>query len=131
MVYCSMQVINRTNLGQLRVSIQSVLAAVAEEYDVKITVGNANYTGRNATIKIEVATVGDDGEVNTKEAMDFRAYASRYGMVPSDLGRSFRNNGYSWTITGCKPRSPRYPIIAERVDGKRFKFSASLVKGLL
>lgn len=126
-----MQFIDRTNLTRIRSSIQQALEAVADEYDVKISVGNASFTGNNASIKVDVATIAENGEVNTKEATDFKVCARRYGMAASDLGRTFHYDGHLFTLSGCKPRAKKYPILAKRLDGKTFKFGAPLVKSLL
>ena len=48
-----------------------------------------------------------------------------FGFQPTDLGRTFRQNGDRFRITGLNTNARRMPIQADRLsDGKRFKFSA-------
>ena len=39
-----------------------------------------------------------------------------------ELGSEFVDRGETFTITGFNPRSTKYPVLATRADGKRFKF---------
>lgn len=62
---------------------------------------------------------------------DFSRYAVMFGLAPADYGRTFVSAGTSYKIVGLNMKAPRYPILAERGDGKRFKFPADIVKRLL
>ena len=95
--------------------------------DIVAHVGNASYSHHNATFKIEIASVNTDGSVETKEARAFKQCAVMLGLIPENLGDIFTVRGQSYQIVGAKPRSPKYPILAERSDGKVFKFPESTV----
>jgi hypothetical protein len=62
---------------------------------------------------------------------DFKRYASRYGLQATDLGRSFTQRRSTFTIVGLVPSRPKYPILVENQNGKRYKFPASKVAALL
>ncbi len=95
---------------------------------VNITVGGASYSESNATFKVEVALVGTDGEVKSKTAEDFKTFAVLFGLDPDVLGKTFKNGGHTFKICGLKGRSVKYPVLAEREDGKKFKFGADFIK---
>ena len=100
---------------------------MGKELGVKISVGNISFSTDNATVKIEVADIGEGGEVQSREVVDFKNYASMYGLKATDYGKTFKMRGTSYKIVGMKPRSKKYPIIVE-ADGKQYKVSADIVK---
>ena len=60
-------------------------------------------------------------------AAAFAKHAARYGLVPTDIGRTFTAKGRAFTVAGCSPRSRKYPILCTDVDGREFKFQAAHV----
>jgi hypothetical protein len=79
-----------------------------------------------------IKEIGKDGGELTAAGKDFINYASMYGLEPSDLGKEFKSRGKTYRITGFKPRSHKYPILAVNVrTGKAFKFMVEDVKGKL
>lgn len=96
--------------------------------DYVIRMGNATFTESNATFKIEVSLVGKNGEIKTKDAEAFKSYARIYGLQEEDFGKTFRNNGHTYKIAGLKTKSGKYPVIAEREDGKKFKFGVEYIQ---
>ena len=123
---------DRTNLRMIREMIDQELADLGERLGVSIKAGSASFTSNNATYKLQIATISEEGEICTKEAEDFKLYCFRWGLAPDDLGREFNFRGNTYTITGAKPRSYQYPILATRgYDGKSFKFAVDQIKSML
>jgi len=121
--------IDRPTAKHIATEIETALADVAQRLGVKITVGGTRFTEQNAKIKIEVATISSDGQVRSEAAENFGVYAYRYGLKPEDMGKTFSWMGNSYEISGCSPRSHKYPILAKRLsDGKTYKFAAKLVR---
>lgn len=107
-------------------------ANLETNYGVRVSVKGGSYSDKNATLRLEIADVGDDGTVMSREAQDFEAYASAYGLSPDDLGKKFSQLGNEYEIVGLKPRSKKYPILAKRVGTDRiFKFPSATVQMLL
>ena len=123
--------INKERVKHLRLELQGLLDS---QYgldflgDLKAHVGNASFTDNNVTFKIELSTIAENGDVLNKASEDFKLFAGVYGMKPEDFGKSFKANGHTYTICGLKPRSDKYPIIAQREDGKKFKFGDDYTK---
>jgi len=124
-----MTVITPTLLNSIRADVEEALDAIAEKHGVTITTGRATYTAQNATMKLEIAAIARDGTVQTKEAVDFAAYAFRYGLSPDDLGKEFRYAGETFEIIGLKTRATKMPILGQsRQTGKIYKFPVNAVK---
>lgn len=115
----------------MRQEINAALKAIADKYDVTILAGNASYNDQMVQFKLTCTTKGENGEVETKEAKDFKAYALMYGFQKDDLGKVFSNGPDQYKITGLKPRS-RNCIIAQRVGTSQgYKFDPDAVKRML
>lgn len=107
--------------------VQAALAPLAKELGLQITAKAGSYSAEAYTFKVECATISSDGKAQTKEALDFKAYAFRYGLSPEDLWTTFERGGETYTIVGCKPRSRKYPILC-RTGEKTYKLPADTVK---
>ena len=119
---------DRKRIKELRTKIEVALKDFAESENISIELGNASFSEDNVTFKMSCSTVNTDGSVNSKTGEDFKHYCTRYGLKPEALGATFTRDRQQYTITGCKPRSSKYPIIGQRTDGKSFKFSPEDVK---
>lgn len=119
--------IDRPFVKLLREKLQKKVEELEAEFQLSIHVGNATFSETNVNFKIECAAINDKGEVLDRASEDFKSYARLYGLQPEDLGKSFTWSGDSYTITGLNSRSSKHPIIVERKDGKKFKFSADQI----
>lgn len=127
----TIQSFDKPTLNILRAKLAAALKEVADSTGLKIEVGSCRFNSNIASFKLEVATVGQNGQVNSREAEAFKREAHFFGLQPTDLGRSFRSGGHTYKITGLKPNSPRFPVLATRMDGKGFKFPSDSVKAFL
>jgi hypothetical protein len=111
-------------------ALKWVFADIEKKFGVKVALGSASYTDSNVIFKLELNEVASDGTVLTREADAFKQLAPYYGLQASDFGRTFQMHGKTFKIVGLKSRAHKQPILAE-TDGKRYKFAAETVKGLL
>ena len=123
---------DRRTCDIVRTALDAAVQTVAQTYGLQIKAGNGTFssTGDNFTIKVECATKGEDGTVNTKEAEDYIHYCSRWDLEPEYLNKTFVDvgNGNRYKIIGAKPRSKKYPILVqENSSGMLYKFPASRV----
>ena len=119
---------DRPTVKALRVDLDSALAKVAKEYGIEISTGNISFSGDNCSIKVKASVIGSDGTVMTKEATDFARYAKLHGL-DAKVGDTFMNAGVTYTITGWKSRSRKYPVTAKSSkDGKTYKVPVRMVK---
>lgn len=119
--------LDRTAVRRINDDIQSALDAVAKRYGVQIKVGNSRFSNTNCTTKIDISTVNEGGTVMTKEATDFNRFAANFGITKK-LGDTFDFRYDRYEITGLKPRSSKYPVLAKSLsNGKIFKFPANVI----
>lgn len=108
--------------------IEAVNDAV-EELGLVATQKPGTFDAGSFTMKIELATVDENGDPRTHERTDFVEFASLFNLEPEDYGREFVSDGRTLKIVGLKPRNRSYPIIVEDVNtGKRYKFRGHAVE---
>jgi hypothetical protein len=121
--------IDRSTVKTLREVLQLACDELSERIGAKVTVGNAKFTDRNATFSVEIATINEDGEANSRQAEDFKRFARTYGLVPEHLGKRVMLRGTEFEIIGAAIRSPRFPILVKRVyDGKVYKYPVVAIR---
>jgi len=126
--------IDRPTMKAIRDILDRALESVKDELanlGVGATAGNARFSARNATFKVDFGLLGEGGEVVSREAEDFKRYATLFGLTPDDLGKTVTLfNGHTYKIEGLKMKSRLYPIFASR-NGKMFKLPANAVARVL
>ena len=99
--------------------VEEVLEELGKELGLNFSYKGGSYADNNLTMKIEAATLSEDGSVNTKEADAFKEMAKLYGLKTEDLGREITLSGEKFTIEGLRTRARKKPILLTRVkDGK-------------
>ena len=121
--------ITRGSVQEIRSQVEEALHHIEEATGLVATLDSrATYSpGANVVFKLVLA-VKTRGGVQTPEAVHFQQLCSSYGLKLSDLGKTFTHQGQQYKITGLTSRRRKFPINAERKDGKMFKLSADLVK---
>jgi len=108
---------------RIAADVAAALKPVAEKYGMSLSEGGWSYYDTDITFKPKFAVVTDSGV-----PADFERLAPKYGLEPSDFGKTFTSLGRQFRITGIKPTRRQYPISGERVpDGKSYKFTAQQV----
>jgi hypothetical protein len=100
--------------------LKAVQDALGEEYQV--TFPSYRFGSDMVEGKITIAKKSDDGV-----PANFTMYASRFGMRDSDYRRMFQVGSNYYRVVDIRPSARKYPIIATRHDGKKFKFAAQTV----
>ncbi len=100
----------------LRNSMETALAAVKAEHGVEVKVGKATYDqgGGFVNFKVEMAVVRN-GNVENKEAVAFKQFASMEGFAQDDLGKEIRIGSKLFTIHGYNSRASKKPILIKEV----------------
>ena len=107
----------------LREKINATLAPLGKELGVVILAKNATYNpaGTNATFKLEVATVGESGQAETKEAAAYRQLHQLFNLPANGLFKEITFNRIPFKIIGLLPRSEKFPLLAQTPNGKQYK----------
>lgn len=120
--------LTKTIVSRISEDITKAVKRVAEAHDVVIRSAGGSYGPQNATIKLEIAVLSEDGAAMTEERKAYLECCEAYGLPREYLDKEFTHNGSRMKVVGLKLRSPKFPVLLEDCDsGKRFKFN---VRGL-
>ena len=111
--------------------LKTALKPLAKELGVMIDLGNCTFQISNCRFQLKVAVLDSNGKPITEETDSFRSNAKLFGFEPADLGKEFIFQGQSYTICGFKPKSRKYPVIAQSDNGKNYKFACRTVLAAL
>jgi hypothetical protein len=128
----TINVIDRTTLGILAKEINDAVQAVADKHGVAIKTGRGVYGMTSGSLKLEIATKTEAGDVLTKERSDFMRH--EYLIEPltkDDLDRTFDDNGRTYRIVGLRTKARKNNIETLRDDGKVYVWPARAVKARL
>jgi len=100
----------------VRPALNAKLKELSEELGIEITAGSASYSGANATFKLELATIGDGGVVNTPEREHFLSHSHTFGL-PADALDSIVtfSRGEEMRIAGLKIKARKNNILLESI----------------
>ena len=112
--------INKETLKEFRRDLKEVMKDVEDKYNIDLSLGSITYeiNSFHATL-----TARKRGLTNA----EWKWYCKDYGFSEDDLGKSFYYGRKKYTITGIKQKN-KFPIMAQREDGKEFSFTAECVK---
>lgn len=102
---------------------------VFEEIGVRLSYCGARFSrDGGGVLKIEIVEKNEDGTENSLESSNYKAMCRIYGLTEDLLGKKCNFRGSEFTLVGLRPKGKRYPIVMQRSDGKKFKFSIISVK---
>jgi len=97
-----------------------------------VTVDMGRITIYDDKLSFKVNAIDNPTGTTDPEATKFALYSRNHGLTGDAYGKTVKtDDGKIWKIVGAKERSQKYPIIMENVNGTRYKFAASYVKGLI
>ena len=115
--------ITKQIMRQVGERIETALKGIAEDMDLQITLGNGSYGENNASYKLKISTVNEDGTVVTQEATDYInlcSYDSRF--KPEWLNSTVDFRGKQYTLVGHKRRGRKFPFVVKSGD-KHYKMT--------
>ncbi len=115
------KVIDRTTLRKtIRPALDAKLKELSKELGIEITTGNASYdpSGMNGSFKLNLAVVGENGEVETPERTAYRDYHALYGLPENGLDQIVVISNRRFKVAGIRTKAPKNNILLEAVDGK-------------
>lgn len=123
--------IDRATCKRLRPLLNAHLATLGHQLGLNIETENATFDPAGyVTFRLRVELEGFD-----RERHEFEENCWQLNLEPEHYGAEFVYARDRYKLVGVKPRSPKWPIVAERVSGpqggKRFKLPqvvVSLVK---
>ena len=122
---------NREIVREIMTDAQAALNEVAKKYHLAAGNVRASFTDTSVKLTVEVSDVGAGGVVLSREALELQKYAEMFGLPKDAYGKEFVDAGHKYKLVGLASRRSRFPVIAERDDGKKYKLSVEHVKALL
>ena len=119
---------DKPSIKAIRMAMDIALAKVEKQYGIKISTGNARFSGDEVTFKVKANTIGTGGQVQTKEAQNWAMMAQVNGLGHFSVGDTIQLQGKSFTIKGWNTRARKSPINIEDQNGRGYKCSVSMVK---
>jgi hypothetical protein len=119
---------DRQSVKAIRMAMDIALAKVESEYGIKISTGNARFSGDEVTFKVKANTIGSGGKAITKESQAWGLHANLHGLGHFSVGDTIQLQGKSFTIKGWNTRARKSPINIEDQNGRGYKCSPSMVK---
>ena len=119
---------DKPTIKAIRMAMDNALATVEKEYGITISTGNARFSGNEVTFKVKANTMGEGGQVNTKEAQMFDLYKNSIGLGHLNVGDTINLQGKSFTIAGYNTRARKSPINITDAQGRGYKCSVDMVK---
>ena len=120
-------------LKSFRMDFAKSVADLEKQYGIKLSLGTIRYDSHTFSTKLK-GTAQDGhktGEpVKPQIELDFERYCRDYNLMPTDLGKKFSHNGTTYTLSGLKPRSYKFPFIGIGPQGGRYKFPTSIATKL-
>ena len=123
------KIVDKNKLEVLSLHLNNALKEVEKHTGLSLTLKNIRHGTNNATAKIEIATVAEDGHAVTEESEAFLMFCHLHGLDKSDLYREFtKTDGKKYCIIGYKPRaSKKMFVIQDCRTGKRYVTNENFV----
>ena len=123
---------DKKNLEALRQDMNAALKAIEAQYGIQINVGNARFSDNEVTFKTKCNTLGEGGKAQTKEAANWKLYATMEGVGQFSVGDRVEIQGRIFEIEGWNTRAKKKPIeIREVATGNQFKCNKGALMGKL
>ena len=116
----------RSEVQNMRTEIETVLDKLGEKHGITLKMGNISF--HNAGFNTKLTCVAGTGA--EAEQAEFDRNAS-FSDAKGCYGQRFLSRGDVYKITGYKPRSRKFPIVAVSPAGTSYKFTASVLKTLI
>lgn len=115
---------DRDKVRHLHEAITKALQDVAAKENVKIEFGSRRFDSLTFHTKMTVTDLSEIELINRRVVTD----SKQVGFTRGIIGLEFESKGEVFTIVEIRRSNRKYPIIATNKSGKRYKFSASMVK---
>jgi len=119
---------DRATARVLREEMNQAFKSIEAKYGITLSAGNISFSNNEASIKVKANTIGDNGQVETKEARNWGVYAEFNGLGGLKVGDTIDLQGKSFTIKGWNTRARKSPVQIEDAQGRGYKCSVSMVK---
>lgn len=121
--------LDKSTIQTIRGEIALALKDIENRYGIVLKTGSCRYSSSAATMKLEIATIGSQGEVVDVEMAALRANYRLLGLEDKHLTQQFRLGGKTFQLKGYKAARYAKPFSLHCVDdGKTYVARETQVK---
>lgn len=106
--------------------ISALITAEAAKFGLTANNNGGSFTDVDYATRIRFSVLSETG-VDVAAQRTWDRYAIMVGMKKEWFGQKFIDGRNGYRIIGFMPRSHRYPVLAERDDGAKIKFTVETV----
>jgi len=117
--------ITKQTAVDFRKDFSLVVKELEEKYNVKIELGSITYNSTSFHGRITCTEISEEGE-KVVDMQEFNLTKNIYGFK-GNIGDTYNDGNHTFKVIGLDSRKPKYPVILEREDGKRFKSTINAV----
>jgi hypothetical protein len=112
-------------------AVEEALKSVETKYGVKLSHTRGRYGSDSLRMTLEFREPSDSGEFVDPAAKRLDDSAEFYGLPKDIRGKTFIDRGHKYTVVGLAERSSRFPVLVDRDDERKFRYSIEIVKALV
>jgi hypothetical protein len=114
---------NGNSVDQFRHEFENLVKDFEEKHGVKFSLGTITYGTKQLHSKMTVTIVGEGENPEDAEGkISLKRHGFRFGLTEEDFDKRINYLGRVFKVKGIKPRSHKYPILAEDInDGRTYK----------
>lgn len=128
----TIQKLDRATVRTLTDEINAALAPLAQRHGITLRVGGGSFGEAYASLRVDVATIGQQGQPNTRESLALGALGALYGLEGVQVGTVLVMQGDRFVVTGLNAKARKAPVCLRRErDGKEFKATVEMAKAAL
>ncbi len=101
----------------IRPALDRKLAELSKELGISIKAGSGHYGTTTGDIKIEMATISEDGLVMTPERKAFLELYKHYNLPKEALDAEIELGGHKVRIAGIKIKARKNNVLLDCLDG--------------
>jgi hypothetical protein len=124
----SIKQFDRPTVRALEQEIIEALAPLAEKHGLTVDSAGGSFDDHKFSARVCFKPVENDEEREAREKREFAKYANLFGLTADHYGKQFTNQGRKYRLVGIEPQRPKFPFVAERDDGVRFKFKEGVAR---
>jgi len=110
----------KSELKEFRKDLENSLEEIKEKYNISIDFGAISYEKDNFSFRASaVRTINESGEFVSPEQIMFNKHCRLFKVKEEDYKKIFSFGGMTFELTGFKPKSPKYSVLAMDVRSKK------------
>jgi hypothetical protein len=122
----------RENLRPIHAEFRELFREFGERHGIAVEMKGGSFSAGRFTFRVNALAEGRDSAVHqsaetgtsiAQERALWDLHCTEVGLKPCDYRHQFKIGDRLFNLVAVKPGSPRYPLIAEAANGKRYKFT--------